>query len=48
MKATVFASTLALSLIASAASAQARFSATNGSDPLFRLVDGATCPTAAT
>ncbi len=30
----------------SAASAQARFSATNGSDPLFRLVDGATCPTA--
>jgi cytochrome c peroxidase len=30
----------------SAASAQARFAASSGADPLFRLVDGATCPTA--
>lgn len=30
----------------SAASAQARFAASSGTDPLFRLVDGATCPTA--
>jgi cytochrome c peroxidase len=30
----------------SAASAQARFYASAGTDPLFRLVDGATCPTA--
>jgi cytochrome c peroxidase len=30
----------------SAASAQARFDASSGADPLFRLVDGATCPTA--
>jgi cytochrome c peroxidase len=30
----------------SAASAQARFDASAGTDPLFRLVDGATCPTA--
>ena len=30
----------------SAASAQARFAANAGADPLFRLVDGATCPTA--
>ena len=30
----------------SAASAQARFAAGSGADPLFRLVDGATCPTA--
>lgn len=29
----------------SAASARGRFSASSGSDPLFRLVDGATCPT---
>ena len=29
----------------SAASAQARFEASAGADPLFRLVDGATCPT---
>jgi cytochrome c peroxidase len=30
----------------SAASAQARFAASSGADPLFRLIDGATCPTA--
>jgi len=30
----------------SAASAQARFDGSAGTDPLFRLVDGATCPTA--
>jgi cytochrome c peroxidase len=30
----------------SAASARARFQASAGNDPLFRLVDGATCPTA--
>ncbi len=30
----------------SATSAQARFAASFGNDPLFRLVDGATCPTA--
>jgi cytochrome c peroxidase len=30
----------------SAASAKARFDASSGADPLFRLVDGATCPTA--
>jgi cytochrome c peroxidase len=30
----------------SAASAQARFDASSGADPLFRLVDGATCPSA--
>jgi cytochrome c peroxidase len=30
----------------SAASAEARFKASSGSDPLFRLIDGATCPTA--
>lgn len=30
----------------SAASVQARFLASNGADPIFRLVDGATCPTA--
>src|SRR5215813_11873062 len=30
----------------SAASAQARFAASAGADPLFRRVDGATCPTA--
>src|SRR6266480_5359166 len=30
----------------SAASAQARFDASSGADPLFRLVAGATCPTA--
>jgi cytochrome c peroxidase len=30
----------------SAASAQARFAASSGADPLFRLVEGATCPTA--
>jgi cytochrome c peroxidase len=30
----------------SAAGAQARFEASSGGDPLFRLVDGATCPTA--
>lgn len=30
----------------SAASASARFEASAGDDPLFRLVDGATCPTA--
>ena len=30
----------------SAAAAQARFEASSGNDPLFRLVDGATCPTA--
>jgi len=30
----------------SAAGAQARFNASEGMDPLFRLVDGATCPTA--
>src|SRR5436190_7791029 len=30
----------------SGASAQARFEASSGADPLFRLVDGATCPTA--
>ena len=30
----------------SAASAQSRFAASSGADPLFRLVDGATCPTA--
>src|SRR5262245_40165872 len=30
----------------SAASAQARFNASGIADPLFRLVDGATCPTA--
>jgi cytochrome c peroxidase len=29
----------------SAASGQARFNASQGSDPIFRLVDGATCPT---
>jgi len=29
----------------SAASARARFDASDGTDPLFRLVDGATCPT---
>jgi cytochrome c peroxidase len=29
----------------SAASAQARFKASGGTDPLFRLIDGATCPT---
>jgi cytochrome c peroxidase len=29
----------------SAAGVQARFAASSGSDPLFRLVDGATCPT---
>lgn len=29
----------------SAASVRARFDATSGADPLFRLVDGATCPT---
>jgi cytochrome c peroxidase len=29
----------------SAASVQARFNANQGSDPIFRLVDGATCPT---
>src|SRR6266567_7314055 len=29
----------------SAASVQARFEASSGNDPLFRLVDGATCPT---
>jgi len=28
----------------SAASVQARFAASNGADPIFRLVDGATCP----
>jgi hypothetical protein len=28
----------------SAASVQARFDASNGGDPIFRLVDGATCP----
>jgi cytochrome c peroxidase len=30
----------------SAAGAQARFDASAGTDPLFRLIDGATCPTA--
>jgi cytochrome c peroxidase len=30
----------------SAASARARFEASSGADPLFRLVDGATCPSA--
>jgi cytochrome c peroxidase len=30
----------------SAAGAQARFDASSGTEPLFRLVDGATCPTA--
>ncbi len=30
----------------SAISAKARYYASNGTDPLFRLVDGATCPTA--
>jgi cytochrome c peroxidase len=30
----------------SAASAQDRFAASSGADPLFRLVDGATCPSA--
>lgn len=30
----------------SAASIQRRFVASNGTDPIFRLVDGATCPTA--
>lgn len=30
----------------SAASVRARFAASGGSDPIFRLVDGATCPTA--
>src|SRR5579872_4029887 len=30
----------------SAASVAARFDATEGSDPIFRLVDGATCPNA--
>jgi hypothetical protein len=30
----------------SAAGARARFAASDGADPLFRLVDGATCPTA--
>jgi cytochrome c peroxidase len=30
----------------SAAGARARFAASGGADPLFRLVDGATCPTA--
>jgi cytochrome c peroxidase len=30
----------------SAASVQSRFNASNGTDPIFRLVDGATCPTA--
>jgi hypothetical protein len=30
----------------SAESVQARFDATQGTDPIFRLVDGATCPTA--
>ena len=29
----------------SAANVQARFAASQGSDPIFRLVDGATCPT---
>ncbi len=29
----------------SAASVQARFNASQGTDPIFRLVDGATCPT---
>jgi len=29
----------------SAASVQARFASSNGQDPIFRLVDGATCPT---
>ena len=29
----------------SAASARARFEASGGTDPLFRLIDGATCPT---
>src|SRR5262249_27253573 len=29
----------------SAASASARFEASGGTDPLFRLIDGATCPT---
>jgi len=29
----------------SAASVRARFAASNGADPIFRLVDGATCPT---
>src|SRR5262249_17717186 len=29
----------------SAASVRARFAASGGSDPIFRLVDGATCPT---
>jgi hypothetical protein len=29
----------------SAASARARFEASGGADPLFRLIDGATCPT---
>jgi cytochrome c peroxidase len=30
----------------SAASVQARFTASNGTDPIFRLVDGANCPSA--
>jgi len=32
----------------SAASTQALFSSSNGTDPLFAAVDGANCPTAAT